>query len=471
MSLMPESPAVADERFMRLALAQAEAAALAGEVPVGAVVVQDGDVIAVGRNAPIDQHDPTAHAEIVALRAAALALGNYRLDGCTLYVTLEPCAMCSGAMLHARLGRVVFGATDAKTGAAGSVIDLFAQSRLNHQTAVQGGVLALACAAPLREFFKERRVNPHPLREDALRTPDAAFANLPGYPWAPQYISDLPALAGLRMHYLDTGPQDAPITWLCLHGNPAWSYLYRHMIPVFLAAGHRVVAPDLIGFGKSDKPKRDSFHTFGWHRQVLLEFVERLDLQRVALVVQDWGGLLGLTLPMAAPQRYSHLLVMNTTLATGEAPLSPGFTAWREMCAKNPRFDIARLLARGNPQLSNAECAAYNAPFPDTGHRAATRAFPALVPEHLDDGGAAISREARAFWQHQWQGQSLMAIGQQDPVLGEPVMRMLAAQIRACPAPLLLADAGHFVPEHGSPIARTALAQFSTPPRPSDHTP
>jgi tRNA(adenine34) deaminase len=121
------------------------------------------------------------------------------------------------------------------------------------------------------------------------------------------------------MHYLDEGPQDAKVTWLCLHGNPAWSYLYRKMLPHFLAAGHRVVAPDLPGFGKSDKPKKASAHQFEWHRQVLLEFVERLNLHNIHLVVQDWGGILGLTLPMAAPERYSHLLVMNTSLATGMA--------------------------------------------------------------------------------------------------------------------------------------------------------
>ena len=357
-----------DARWMRLALAEALAAATAGEVPVGAVVVKDGTVIGTGRNAPIGAHDPTAHAEIVALRAAARHLGNYRLDGCTLYVTLEPCAMCSGAMLHARLARVVFGAPDPKTGAAGSVLNLFAEPRLNHQTRVEALAdvdLAAACGALLTTFFKERRVTPaHPLRDDALRTPDDRFADLPGYPWAPHYLSDLPSLAGLRLHYLDEGPADAPVTWLCLHGNPAWSYLYRKMIPVFAAQGDRVVAPDLIGFGKSDKPKKDGFHTFSWHRQVLLEFIERLDLKNVVLVVQDWGGLLGLTLPMAAPQRYRGLLVMNTTLATGDAPLSPGFVAWREMCAKNPEFDVGRLFARGNPQMSPAECAAYNAPFP-----------------------------------------------------------------------------------------------------------
>ncbi len=458
---MSDKPVPDDAHFMRLALAEARAAAEAGEVPVGALVVKDGRVIATGRNAPIDGHDPTAHAEIVALRAAAQALGNYRLDGCSLYVTLEPCAMCSGAMLHARLARVVFGATDPKTGAAGSVLNLFGHAQLNHQTVVQGGVLAEEGAQLLRGFFKERRVNPHPLREDAVRAPEERFEALPGYPWAPHYLSDLPALDGLRLHYLDEGPADAPLTWLCLHGNPAWSYLYRKMIPVFLASGARVVAPDLIGFGRSDKPKKEGAHSFTWHRQVLLEFVERLDLRNIVLVVQDWGGLLGLTLPMEASERYRGLLVMNTMLATGELPLSPGFLAWRTMCAQNPEFDVARLFARGNPQMTPSECAAYNAPFPDRGHRAALRAFPPMVPEHADDGGAAISRQARDFWTHRWQGQSLMAIGQQDPVLGEPVMQALRASIRNCPEPLLLPQAGHFVQEHGEAIAQAAVRHFA----------
>ncbi len=454
-----------DETFMRLALAQAEKARAAGEVPVGAVVVQGDTVVGVGHNAPVGRHDPTAHAEVMALRAAAQALGNYRLEGCELYVTLEPCAMCSGAMMHARLARVVFGAPEPKTGVAGSVINLFEQPQLNHHAQVQGGVLATECAALLADFFRSRRLDPravvHPLREDAVRTPDARFENLPGYPWAPNYLSDLPALADLRMHYLDDGPEDAPVTWLCLHGNPAWSYLYRKMIPEFLQAGHRVVAPDLIGFGRSDKPKKESAHRFAWHRQVLLQFIERLDLRRVVLVVQDWGGLLGLTLPMAAPARYDGLLVMNTTLATGEAPLSEGFLAWREMCARNPEFDVARLFARGNPQMSPQECQAYNAPFPDRGHRAALRAFPPLVPEHPDDEGAAISREAGAFWRERWSGRSLMAVGVQDPVLGLPIMQALHAQIRGCPPLWRIEAAGHFVQEHGQTIARRAVTHFT----------
>jgi len=271
-------------------------------------------------------------------------------------------------------------------------------------------------------------------------------------------------LQGLRLHYLDLGSATAPLTYLCLHGNPTWSYVYRKMIPVLLAAGNRVVAPDLIGFGKSDKPKKEAAHTFSWHRQVLLELVERLDLQRVVLVVQDWGGLLGLTLPMSAPARYGGLLVMNTTLATGDQALSPGFVAWREMFSKNPDYDIARLMARGNSHLSAQECAAYQAPFPDRGHRAALRAFPAMVPEQTQDDGAAVSVKAREFWQTQWSGQSLMAIGVQDPVLGPTVMMALHALIRGCPPPLLIAQAGHFVQEHGEAIAQAAVAHFVVPP-------
>ncbi len=452
-----------DAAFMQLALAQAEEAASAGEVPVGAVVVKNGQVIATGRNASIDGRDPTAHAEIVALRQAAQVLGNYRLDGCSLYVTLEPCAMCSGAMIHARLDQVVYGASDPKTGAAGSVLDLFANAQINHQTLVHGGVMAAECASQLQAFFQEKRSEKgqqrralQPLRDDALRTPDTRFLNLPDYPWKPHYISDLPTLAGLRMHYLDEGPADAQLTYLCLHGNPAWSYLYRKMIPVFLGAGHRVVAPDLIGFGRSDKPKKESAHSFTFHRQTLLELIGRLDLQRVVLVVQDWGGLLGLTLPGVMPERFCGLLAMNTMLATADQPLSPGFLAWRDMCSKNPAYDIPRLFARGNPHMNAAECAAYAAPFPDGGHRAATRAFPGMVPDHMGADGAQASREAKRFWQSHWRGKTLLAVGTQDPVLGASTMVQLERTIQGCPAMVQIQDAGHFVPEWGEPLARSA---------------
>jgi tRNA(adenine34) deaminase len=459
--------ALQDAQFMRLALGYAHAAAHAGEVPVGAVVVKNGQVVSHGCNAPITDTDPTAHAEIVALRAAAQSLGNYRLDGCTLYVTLEPCAMCAGAMLHSRLARVVFGATEPKTGAAGSVVDLFSHPQLNHHTQVQGGVLAHECSASLQSFFRDRRLaekaQADPLREDALRTPESRFSHLPGYSWEARYTSNLPTLSGLRMHYLDEGPRDAETVFLCLHGNPGWSYLYRKMMPVWLKAGHRVVAPDLIGFGKSDKPKRDSFHTFEFHRNSLQELVEALDLHNVVLVVQDWGGILGLTLPMQAPQRYRALVAMNTLLATGTEPLSKGFLDWREMCRKKPNFDVGRLLGRSNPQMSDDECAAYNAPFPDAGHRAALRAFPNRVPDSPDAPGAAISRLAEEFWRSSWQGQAVMAVGALDPVLGPQVMARLRSQIRGCPEPIILPSSGHFVQEQGEALAAQVLECLRTP--------
>lgn len=293
-----------------------------------------------------------------------------------------------------------------------------------------------------------------------VRTPDERFANLPGYPWAPHYVDDLPSLGGLRLHFIDVGPRDAPITWFCLHGNPAWSYLYRRMVPIFAAAGHRVVAPDLPGFGRSDKPLEVAQHTFDWHRRVLLEFVERLDLRHVNLVVQDWGGLFGLTLPMAAPERWRGLLVMNTALATAEGPLPEGFVQWRSMCRAKPDFSISRLLARGNPQLTEGEAAAYDAPFPTPEYRAATRAFPEMVPEHPDQDGVEVSRRAARFWSQEWTGRSMMAVGEQDPVFTPAVMEQVRARVRGCPPPLRIAQAGHFVQEHGEAIAIEALRQL-----------
>jgi tRNA(adenine34) deaminase len=264
-----------DAHWMALALDEARAAGAAGEVPVGAVLVKDGQLIATGRNTPVASHDPSAHAEIAALRAGAAALGNYRLDGCELFVTLEPCAMCAGAILHARLARVVFGADDPKTGAAGSVVDLFAQPQLNHRTRVERGVLAAESGQLLQTFFQRRRVaareSAQPLRDDALRTADARFAQLRApASFTSRYVSDLPSLNGWRMHFLDEGPRDAPATILCLHGPGSWSHWFRHLVE---QPAVRWLVPDLIGFGRSDKPKRDAVHHWAWHRDVLREWL------------------------------------------------------------------------------------------------------------------------------------------------------------------------------------------------------
>jgi pimeloyl-ACP methyl ester carboxylesterase len=291
-----------------------------------------------------------------------------------------------------------------------------------------------------------------------LRTPDERFRDLPGCRWTPRYVDDLPGVDGVRVHYIDEGARDAPATALCLHGNPSWSYLYRHMIPVFAAAGLRVVAPDLIGFGRSDKPADAAWHTFERHRSMLMRFVERLELKTVMLVCQDWGGLLGLTLPHEMPGRFTRLLVMNTGLGTGE--VTEGFRQWRAYSNSQADLPVGKLLARGKPELSAAEVAAYDAPFPDATYKAALKAFPNLVPDGDDAPGAELSRRAREFWRHEWAGESFMAIGMKDPVLGEAPMRALQNNIRGCPAPLEVAEGGHFVQEWGAPIAQGALRHF-----------
>ncbi len=298
---------------------------------------------------------------------------------------------------------------------------------------------------------------------EILRTPPERFAALPDFPWRAHGRDDLPGYSGLAMSYLDEGPAHAPV-FLCLHGQPTWSYLYRRMIPHFLATGSRVVAPDFFGFGRSDKPASadDAIYTFDFHRNSLLAFVRTLDLTDITLVVQDWGGLLGLTLPLEMPERFSRLIVMNTALPTGDLPLSKGFLDWRAFSNSHPDMAVGKLLARACPHLSPAEAAAYDAPYPDARYKAGVRRFPNLVPEFPDSPGAAIGRAAREFWRNQWRGRSIMAIGIADPVLGPQVMRALHRDIRGCPPPLEFADAGHFVQEWGGQVAPAVIAALNT---------
>ena len=290
---------------------------------------------------------------------------------------------------------------------------------------------------------------------EALRTPDDRFADLPGYTFPPRYVD----LDGLRMHYIDEGTLDGPV-FLCLHGQPSWSYLYRKMIPVFASAG-RVIAPDLFGFGRSDKPVKDDIYTFEFHRASLLNLIDRLDLNDITLVCHDWGGILGLTLPMDRPGRFNRLVVMNTALGTGERPLGQGFEDWRAFNRSQPDMDVNALMQRATPILSSAEAAAYSAPFPDARYKAGVRRFPELVPANPDAEGAEISRRAARWWKEEWTGPSFMAIGAQDPVLTPAMMETLRATIRGCPEAMVISDAGHFVQEWGEPIARAALAEFA----------
>ncbi|MFX1433405.1 MAG: haloalkane dehalogenase [Promethearchaeota archaeon] len=294
-----------------------------------------------------------------------------------------------------------------------------------------------------------------------LRTPEQRFKTLPDFPYKPNYLENLKGYDNLRIHYIDVGPKDSNEIFLCLHGQPTWSYLYRKMIPIFLKVGIRVIAPDYYGFGRSDKPINEEVYTFDFHRNSILEFIKKLNLDNITLVCQDWGGLIGLTLPMEMPKKFIRLVLMNTALATGDIPLSKGFIAWRDWNNNHPDLDPGRLLGRLCPHLTDEEKAAYRAPFPDTKYKAGIRRFPNIVPDNFNAPGAEISREARVYLRDEWSGETFMAVGMQDPVLGLPVMKYLRKVIHGCPKPFLMKEAGHFVQEWGDIVAQKALHQFN----------
>ena len=299
-----------------------------------------------------------------------------------------------------------------------------------------------------------------PASIESLRTPDERFAFMPGFPHAPNYVDDLAGYEGLRLAYVDEGPAEAETTFLCLHGEPTWGYLYRKMLPVFTAAGHRVVAPDLFGFGRSDKPVDDAVYTIDFHRESLLRLIERLDLRNITLVCQDWGGILGLTLPLDLPDRFTRLLVMNTGLPIGE-PISEGFAGWKFLAASAPEIPVAGLIMSDTAGATNPlDAIAYDAPFPDNRYKAGVRRFPQMVPVEPGMDGIDLMKRARSFYRDTWAGESFMAIGMRDGVLGPDVMNELRSMIRGCPEAMEVPEAGHFVQEYGDPIARAALAHF-----------
>lgn len=273
------------------------------------------------------------------------------------------------------------------------------------------------------------------------------------------------------MAYVDESTSEAlEETFLCLHGQPTWSYLYRKMIPELLHYSNtsgkktqrRVVCPDLIGFGRSDKPTDESTYTFNFHRDTLLHLISALELSSITLVVQDWGGLLGLTLPMVMPERFKRLIVMNTTLATG-VTLSEGFVKWRAYSNKNPDLNIGALLKRSCPQLSSAEAAAYDAPFPDSRYKAGVRRFPNLVATSADMEGVETALRSITFFKTVdifKQQDIFMACGQQDIVLGPPVMESLSRVWRNGCFYLKVEEGGHFVQEWGKEVAQIALNVF-----------
>jgi haloalkane dehalogenase len=286
----------------------------------------------------------------------------------------------------------------------------------------------------------------------SLRTPDDRFADLPDYPFAPHFSTIDDTLGGtLRMHHIDEGPSGAaPI--LCLHGEPTWSYLYRKMVPAFTAAGHRVVAPDLIGFGKSDKPTERTDYTYQRHVEWLSDWLAKVDLSGITLVCQDWGGLIGLRLVAAVPARFARIVVANTALPTGDQPMGSAFAAWREFSQTVPDFDAGRIVYGGTTKkITPAEVAAYNAPYPDDTYKAGARQFPMLVPATPDDPAAAPNRAA---WEV-LRGLNLpvlTAFGADDKIMAGVDMAFQKSMPGAAGQPhTILPEAGHFLQEDVGP--------------------
>ncbi|MBO2451746.1 haloalkane dehalogenase [Actinomadura barringtoniae] len=287
-----------------------------------------------------------------------------------------------------------------------------------------------------------------------LRTPDDRFADLPDFPFEPRY-AEIPDQVGgtLRMAYVEAGPADGPVV-LCLHGEPSWSFLYRHVIRVMAAEGLRVIAPDLVGFGRSDKPTEINDHSYARHIEWTRSLVfDALDLRDVTLVGQDWGGLIGLRLAVAHPGRFARIVAANTGLPTGDFPMPETWMRFRQAVRTSPEFDVARGIQSGcRTELPEAVRAAYDAPFPDESFKAGPRAMPGLVPAEPDDPEAQPNRDA---WDvlRGWDKPFLVAFSDQDPITGPmaPLFLQLVPGAASLPQAGLahptIEGAGHFLQE------------------------
>ena len=287
----------------------------------------------------------------------------------------------------------------------------------------------------------------------SLRTPDDRFVDLPDYPFAPNYV-DIDDLDGgtLRVHYLDEGPADGPVV-LAMHGEPSWSYLYRKIIPLLTAAGLRVIAPDLIGFGKSDKPSEKSDYTYARHVAWMQEaIIDHLDLRNATFFGQDWGGLVGLRLVANNPDRFARVVIGNTGLPTGEGAPSDAFMAWQKFSQESPVFPIGQILQGAtDTALTDGEVAAYDAPFPDETFKEGARIFPSLVPTSTDDPAAPDNREAWKVFM-QWDKPFICCFSDNDAVTagGDVPFLKLVPGAQGQPH-TTVTNANHFFQEDGAP--------------------
>lgn len=288
-----------------------------------------------------------------------------------------------------------------------------------------------------------------------LRTPDRCFDAIPDYPFAPHYHQ---VTHDLRLHYVDEGPRDAPPV-LMLHGEPTWSYLYRHVIPPVAAAGLRALAPDLIGFGKSDKPAQRDDYSYAGQVAWLRHWIEALDLRDITLVCQDWGSLIGLRLAAELPERFAAIVLGNGALPDGRTAISPAFKIWRAFSRYSPWFPIGRIVQGGTRRrLSKAERAAYDAPFPSEAHKVATRAYPSLVPISRDMPGAADNLRAWKVYE-QWQKPFVCCFSDGDPITGGLDQEFLRRVPGARGQNHITLHGGHFMQEDDAArLAQLAIA-------------
>ncbi|MGB5165558.1 MAG: haloalkane dehalogenase [Woeseiaceae bacterium] len=290
-----------------------------------------------------------------------------------------------------------------------------------------------------------------------LRTDDSRFENLPGYSFEPNYVD----VHGMRMHYVDEGPRDAdPV--LLLHGEPSWSYLYRHMIPPLAAAGLRVIAPDLIGFGKSDKPAAKSDYSYAGHVDWMRHFIESLNLSDITLFCQDWGSLIGLRVAAENEHRFARIALGNGGLPTGDQELPRVFHLWRAFARFSPWFPIGKIIQKGTAtELSDDVVAAYDAPFPSAKYKAGARAFPMLVPVKPDDPASQTNRAALLKYAS-WEKPFVTTFSNRDPITrgGEKLWQQIVPGAQQ-QSHVTIRDAGHFLQEDKGAELADVLLNFS----------